>query len=435
VSRTTVVQAYDRLRGEDWLESRQGSGTWVRRVSGRSGWPVLAPVAAPVLRRDAIVRSLTAERGPAIDFTCACLPPLQGIVEETVAEIGPDLHAATRDHGYSALGIPSLRRSIARYLERRGLPTSERQVLVTNGAQQAIALLAAAFVQRGDLVLLESPSYLGAIDVLTAAGASLGALPVGADGLRVDFLHDLGRRRPARLLYLIPTFHNPTGVVMPEPARREVARLAADLQLPVVEDDSLADISLGAPPPLPMAAVHPGAPVITIGSMSKLFWGGLRIGWIRAPEALLARLAGLKVASDLGTSILSQLVAARLLDRADRVQRERRLQLVERRDALCALLAEKLPLWSWTRPEGGLSLWVRLPQGDATEYAHVALRHGVSLLAGPVTSPDGGHPEHLRLVYIHEPPVLADGVERLAAAWDAYLPVAGQAARALGVVV
>jgi DNA-binding transcriptional MocR family regulator len=435
VSRTTVVQAYDRLRAEDWLESRQGSGTWVRRVARHSGWPVLTPVAVPALRRDAIVRSLTAERGPTLDFTCACLPPLPGIVEETVAEIGPDLHEATRDHGYSALGIPPLRRAIARYLERRGLPTSERQVLVTSGAQQAIALLAAAFVQRGDLVLLESPSYLGAIDVLTTAGASLVALPVGPGGVRLDLLHDLGRRRPARLLYLIPTFHNPTGAVMPEPARRETARLATDLQLPIVEDDSLADISLGATPPLPIAALHPGAPVITIGSMSKLFWGGLRVGWIRAPEALLARLASLKVASDLGSSVLSQLVGARLLDKADRVQRQRRLQLVERRDALCALLEEKLPSWSWTRPEGGLSLWVRLPQGDASEYTQVALRHGVSLLPGPVTSPDGGHPEHLRLVFIHEPAVLADGVERLARAWDAYLPLAGQTARALSVVV
>src|SRR5262249_53041928 len=196
---------------------------------------------------------------------------------------------ATRDHGYSVLGIAPLRRAIARHLERRGLPTTERQVLVTDGAQQAIALLAALFLQRGDLALLESPSYLGAIDVLTAAGAVLGAVPVGPEGVRLDVLHDLARRRPARRLYLIPTFQNPTGVVMPEAARREVARMATDLQLPVVEDASLADIGIGPEPPLPIAALQPSAPVITIGSMSKLFWGGLRIGWIRAPEGVLAR--------------------------------------------------------------------------------------------------------------------------------------------------
>jgi DNA-binding transcriptional MocR family regulator len=202
-----------------------------------------------------------------------------------------------------------------------------------------------------------------------------------------------------------------------------------------VEDESLVDIALEETPPASIAALAPKAPVMSIGSLSKLFWGGLRIGWIRAPEPVLLRLAGLKVASDLGSAMLSQLVAVHLLERADEVRRLRRAQIAEQRDALARELSRRLPEWSWMLPAGGLSMWVRLPHGDASEFAQVALRHGVSLLAGPSVSPDGGHPQHLRLVYVHEPPVMAEAVERLAQAWDAYAPLALPQGRELGVIV
>ena len=437
VSRTTVVQAYDLLRGEDWLESRQGSGTWVRRVpvspDRTAEWLPAAP--AVLMKRDSIVASLTAKAGTTIDLTCASQPPLPGLIEECLAGLGDELREATRDHGYSALGMAPLRRAIARHLERRGLPTTETQILVTSGAQQAIALVAALFLRRGDTVLVESPTFLGALDAFNALGANLAALPVGPDGVRVDVLREAVRQRPARVLYLTPTFHNPTGTTIPEGARREIARLAADANVTLVEDESLADIVLGAPPPASIAALAPKAHVISIGSLSKLFWGGLRIGWIRAPEALLLRLASLKVASDLGSAVLSQLVAARLLDRAQEVQRLRRVQLLQQRDALATQLAQRLPSWSFTVPAGGLSVWVRLPHGDASELAQVARRHGVSLLAGPVVSADGGNPLYLRLVYVHEPQVIAEAVGRLARAWDAYAPLALPAGRSLGVIV
>jgi DNA-binding transcriptional MocR family regulator len=437
VSRTTVVQAYDLLRAEDWLESRQGSGTWVRRAPASpmrmTEWLPGAP--SLVMKRDAIVASLTEKAPDTIDLTCAAPPPLPGLVEAGVAASADELAAATREHGYSALGAPALRRAIARHLERRGLPTTASQVLVTSGAQQAIALLAALFVRRGETVLCESPTFLGALDALGAAGASLSALPVGPDGVRLDVLRDAVRHRPARLLYLTPTFHNPTGAVLPEGARREVARLATDASLPVIEDESLADIVLGAAPPPSIAALAPKAPVISIGSLSKLFWGGLRIGWIRAPEPILMRLASLKVAADLGSSMLSQVVAARLLERADEAKRLRRAQLTRQRDTLASGLARRLPDWTCTLPEGGLSMWARLPHGDASELTQVALRHGLSLLPGPSVSPDAGHHEFLRLVFVHEPHVLEEAVERLARAWEAYAPLARPEQRALSVIV
>jgi DNA-binding transcriptional MocR family regulator len=436
VSRTTVVQAYDLLRSDDWLESRQGSGTWVRRAPDSSqavaDW--MPAGSTVILKRDSILASLTASPGK-IDLTCACLPPLPGLIEECLAEAGEALRAATQDHGYSALGLPALRQAIARHLERRGLPTAENQVLVTSGAQQAIALVGALFLRRNDTALVESPTFLGALDALAATGATLSALPVGPDGVGLEALREAVRQRHARVAYMTPTFHNPTGATLPEGARRELARLVQDAQLPLVEDESLVDIALTAPAPRSIAALAPKAPVISIGSLSKLCWGGLRIGWIRAPEPLLVRLAGLKVASDLGSAMLSQLVAVRLLERVDEVRRLRRAQLVRQRDALAAGLTERLPDWSWTLPGGGLSMWVRLPHGDASEFAQVALRHGVALLAGPAVCADGGHAAYLRLVYVHEPALIADAVERLARAWQAYAPIASPAPREMGVIV
>lgn len=436
VSRTTVVQAYDVLRGDEWLESRQGSGTWVRRSppSSRGIAEWAPPGATVIMKRDSIIAGLTAPPGT-IDLTCACLPPLPELVEESVAGSAAALHQATRDHGYSVLGLPALRRAIARHLERRGLPTAESQVLVTSGAQQAIALVGALFLRRNDTALVESPTFLGALDALGAVGASLVPLPVGPHGVRVDGVRDALRQRPARLLYLTPTFHNPTGGTLPEGTRREIARLAADAHLPLVEDESLVDIALEGTPPPAIAALAPQAPVMSIGSLSKLCWGGLRIGWIRAPEPVLLRLASLKVASDLGSSMLSQLVAVHLLDRAEDVRRLRRAQIVRQRDALATALAERLPEWSWTLPGGGLSMWAGLPHGDAAEFAQIALRHGVSLLPGPSVSPDGGHAQHLRLVYVHEAPVIAEAVKRLARAWEAYAPMALPQGRELGVIV
>jgi DNA-binding transcriptional MocR family regulator len=435
VSRTTVVQAYDVLRNDEWLESRQGSGTWVRRVpsssQGVGEW--IPPGPTTQMKRDTLLTGLMGRPGT-IDLTCAALPPLPGVVEASLEGAARAL-AEAPDHGYSALGLPVLRRAIARHLERGGLPTYENQIVVTSGAQQAIALLGSLFLRRGDTALVESPTFLGTLDALGALGATLAALPVDSDGVRLEGLRDAVRQRPARLVYLTPTFHNPTGTTLPEGARREIARVCADAHVPLVEDDSLADVALGAPPPPPIAALAPRAPVLSVGSLSKLYWGGLRIGWVRAPEPVIMRLASAKLAADLGSSMLSQLAAVELLERAQEVRRLRRVQLLRQRDALAGELRRRLPEWSWTLPEGGLSIWVRLPHGDASEFAQVALRHGVSLLAGPALSADGGHRGYLRLVFVHEPDVIREVVDRLAKAWEAYAPLTLPPGRDLGVRV
>ncbi len=434
VSRTTVVAAYEILRQEEWVESRQGSGT---RVSSGGGSPMdLLPDEGPgSFRGHPVYRGLIEGSEGTIEFLGAHLPGADFLAKELASPDRRALAELTRTPGYLPMGLPALRQAIAAYLSARGLRTSEEQVLVTCGAQQAIAISGAAFLRRGDAVVLENPTYLGAIDIFTYLGARLTPVPVGREGVPVESLREIASRTAPRLIYLMPTFQNPTGALMPERQRRAVARLARDLGVPVVEDNTLADLSLAGDPPPPLASFEPEAPILTVGSLSKLFWGGLRVGWIRASERLLARIARRKIMADLGGSVLSQLAAVRLLARAGQMREIRRREIRERFDWLTRLLAKHLPEWTWTPAAGGLSLWVRLPRGNADQFAQVALRHGVSVVPGSLASPDGGFADHLRLPFVLDREPMEEGVRRLAGAWAAYAASARRERASLDVLV
>jgi DNA-binding transcriptional MocR family regulator len=419
VSRTTVVSAYEILRQEGWLESRQGSGTRVR--SAPRSEPRGAEPAS--FRRNPVYRSRIEGSGGTIEFLGAHLPGTGAIPDEIVS-LQDGVRRLASGHGYLPAGLPELRRAIAKRLDARGLPTKEDEVLVTSGAQQAIGLVATLFLQRGDAVAVESPTYLGAMDLFANAGAHLVPVPVGEKGVAASALRDVVSRASPRLVYLVPTFHNPTGALVPEGARRDIARIADESGVPIVEDDTLADLTLGAEPPPPIGAFSRSGTVITVGSLSKVLWGGLRIGWIRATEPVLARLTRLKILTDLGCSILSQLAAVELLAQIETIRRARRREVRAKYARMARLLKSRLPSWTWTPPAGGLSLWVRLPHGDATGFAQVALRHGVAVVPGPLASPDSGGADRLRLPFVHDAEMMTEGIDRLARAWRAYSPEA-----------
>jgi DNA-binding transcriptional MocR family regulator len=433
VSRTTVVLAYGQLRRHGLLESQQGSGTWVRRPAGLPSRRPRREERGRSFLVDSVTRAAAEEPVDTIGFMGACLPAAGDFLEEAWEAVRGDLLGLAGGTGYSPQGLPALRKAVIDHLERRGLPTEPDQILITGGAQQAIDLLARLLVDENDAVVLEDPTYIGAIDAFTFGRARLRPLPVGPAGADVAALRRLLVPAAPALVYLVPTFHNPTGTVLPESGRREVARLAEETGVPVVEDESLADLSFGTEAPPPIAAFSARAPVFTVGSMSKLFWGGLRVGWVRGPRALIARLTRVKVAADLGGSVVSQALAARLLPRRDEVARVRRREFHSRFEHLSDLLRERLPEWSWVPPEGGLTLWVRLPVPKAEELAQVALRHGVSIVPGPVHSPAGGGRDYVRLPYVMEESLLAEGVTRLAQAWAACQRPGGE--ERLGVIV
>jgi len=420
VSRTTVVSAYEALRADDRVVSRRGSGTRVRGSAARGPGLRLRDDPSGSFRRHPVYRSLVEGSGGTIEFLGAHLPAPDLLPRELARVEEKQMRALAEGPGYLPMGLPALRQAIARHLTGWGVPTTEEQVLVTHGAQQAIGLAGALFLERGDTVVVEDPTYLGSIDIFAGLGARLEPVAVAGDAAWVSRLRATLARTAPRLVYLMPTFHNPTGAVMPESGRRALARLAREVRVPIVEDNTLADLSLSGKAPPPIAAFDAAAPILTIGSLSKLFWGGLRIGWIRGPEEILAQITRLKIMADLGGSLVGQLGAVRLLGRADAVRESRRREMRERLDRLTQLLAKHLPPWKWKEPAGGLSLWVELPHGDANAFAQVALRHGVAVVPGTLASPTGGCADRLRLPFVLDAEPMREGVERLARAWSAY---------------
>jgi DNA-binding transcriptional MocR family regulator len=419
VSRTTVVAAYDALRDAGWLESRSGSGT---RVCARSSGVAAArsSARAEALSESPLLNLLGSQEGEdRIDFALGTPLPLDELPPELFRLPEGEYTALIRNRNYYPLGLATLRRAVARIYSKGGLETREEQVLITSGAQGAISLCAALYLQRGDAVLVEDPTYFGALDAFRTADARIITLPVGPDGVRPSVLQDSIKSTAARLVYLTPTFQNPTGTVMPAAARKEVGRIATASGIPIVDDSTLAELAFDAAPPL-LATYAPQAAVITIGTLSKLVCPGLRVGWVRAPAWIVERLARLKSSLDLASPLLTQAIAVRLLEDIDRARQLRRLQLKPRRDLLASLLRKHLPEWKFRVPSGGLFLWVKLPRGDARELAQVALRRGVITLPGPLASAEGRYEGYLRIPFLAEPETLRAGVKRLAAAWKEY---------------
>ncbi|MEU7527178.1 PLP-dependent aminotransferase family protein [Saccharothrix sp. NPDC042600] len=390
VGRTTVVAAYDLLRQEGRLVRRRGSGTWVPQA-GPS--PARAETANPMFL------NLLEPPDGVLQFACAGpLSPPASVVEAHRRALSrlPD------DMGYHPLGLPALRAALAAHYTSSGTPTSPDEVLVTTGGQQALALITRALVAPGDEVLVEAPTYPGALDLFREAAAVLRHAPPG--GL-ADALAGV---RPA-LVYAVPTCHNPTGSSLSPLGRRRLVRVAGEV--PLVFDDALAHLDFTAPAP-------PAAPsVITVGSLSKIVWGGMRVGWVRAPRAVVARLARFKAVHDLGSAVVEQLAAVELMRDFEAVRGERVAFLRASHDHLCGLLRSELPEWEFTAATGGQTLWVRLPGADAAAYAQVALRHGVAVLPGGALDPSGGSTDRLRLPFVAQPEVITRAVTGLAAAW------------------
>jgi DNA-binding transcriptional MocR family regulator len=415
ISRSTVVAAYDRLKAEGRAHTQRGSGTYAGPPGplARGGRLSAGHLVSIVDNRD----------GPRqiVEFTIAALPGSREIAPAG-ERLAKQLERLSRETpGYLPLGLPALRREIARGYAARGLPTEPEQIIVTSGAQQAIALVAHLF--RGERIAMEDPTNPASLDAFRAAGADIVAIGVDADGMSVDELERLPAARMPAAIYVATTYNNPTGTVLSGERRQRLAERAETEGWTIVEDETLCDISIhDVDPPPPIAALGSGATVLSIGSACKLFWGGLRIGWVRGDAQVISRIAPLKIVADLGTSLVGQALCAELLPLRDRVRAERRAQLNLRYRTLVAALERELPSWTYNEPRGGSSLWIELPHGDSASFALEAARFGVTLAPGPVFSSAERHARRLRLPFVLDPDVLLAGVDRLAAAWSAYAP-------------
>ncbi|MFF7775757.1 PLP-dependent aminotransferase family protein [Streptomyces tanashiensis] len=412
VGRTTVVAAYETLRREGALVRRQGSGTRVAAAALTLDAPRVKETSNPLF--------LHLLEAPDEVILLSCAAPERPPAE--LAEAYRSLVLPDGDLGYHPAGIGALRAAVAARYAARGVPTGPGQILVTTGAQQGLSLLVRLLLAPGDGVLVEAPTYPGALDLFREAAAVPLPVAVGPDGVDVpEAVRVMERHRPA-LAYVISRFQNPTGAVLPPLAGRRLVEAANALGVPLVDDEVLADLSFDAD-----ADADGGGPalssygeVIGVGSLSKVVWGGLRVGWVRGPAPLIARLARLKALQDLGSDVPSQLAAVRLLDGYAPVLEARRRAARAGHDHLRAELARLLPSWSCAPASGGQTLWVRLPHGDGVSFAQLALRHGVAVLPGATTDALGGSLRRLRLHFLTSPEVLTEAVRRLACAWEEY---------------
>ena len=413
VSRGTAVAAYDLLVADGLVERRGGSGTFVA-ARGALGLPAGREGSALVHR---LVDRSTSDSS-VIDLSISVLHDAKGLPDVRVSTA--DLLAVRPETGYSPWGLGGLRAALADRVSAWGLPTTAEEVVVTTGAQQAISAAAACWVRPGDAVLVDDPTYPGAVSAFLQAGARLVGLPVDRHGVRPADLRAALAARPA-LVYLQSTLHSPTGALLAADRREELAAIFTSSRVPLVEDLALADLSWVRSPP-PIAAFCPDASVVVVGSLGKLFWGGLRVGWARAGEAIALRFARVKATHDLGSSAVSQVMAERLLgsDDVERFAVRRRLQMRRHYEILADALRAQVPDWSWPEPSGGLSVWAELPGASGESFAQVALRHGVAVATSRALSVSGGHGDRIRISFSAPPEELAEGVSRLAAAWHAY---------------
>lgn len=409
VSRTTVTRAYQELVKEGYAATRRGSGTVVR-----------FPGAGP-RRLSPFGPQLTDPTDDQVDFTCAASaapPGLMGAVEAAMCELG----AHARGIGYHPRGMPALREAVAQRYRDRGVPTSAENILIVPGALAGAAVVARARVRAGDRVLIESPTYPNVTEALRAERARLVGIGVAGGWHGAEIAQAVARTRP-RLAFLIPDYHNPTGTLMDDATRAEIAQILDAGESTAVIDETMAELDLsgddGLVRPAPFAAYSASA--LTIGSMSKSFWGGIRVGWIRAPRHDMEALHAASLTFSLGCSALDELVAVRLLADAEQIVAARRAALRQARDSLAGLLRTHLPTWEFTLPPGGLTLWCRLPEPVAVTVAAEAERLGVYVVPGVRFAVGGGMAHHVRLPYAGDPATFPGAVERLRSAYDAAL--------------
>ncbi|MEV1024554.1 PLP-dependent aminotransferase family protein [Streptomyces sp. NPDC050264] len=411
VSRTTVAAAYEALRGEGFLESRRGAGSWTAVPAGN---PLPARGLEP-LPPEAL--------GSMIDLGTAALPApepwLTRAVQGALEELPPYAHT----HGDYPAGLPALRTMIAERYTAHGIPTMPEQIMVTTGAMGAIDAICHLFAGRGERVAVESPSYANILQLMREAGLRL--VPVAmADGLTgwdLDRWRQVLRDAAPRLAYVVADFHNPTGALADEEQRRSLVDAARSAGTVLVVDETMTELHFDPDHVMPrrVCAFDPGgSTVVTVGSASKAFWAGMRIGWVRAAPDVIRSLVAARAYADLGTPVLEQLAVNWLLSTGgwEAAVQVRREQALENRDALVAAVRRELPDWEFAVPDGGLTLWVKAGGLSGSRLAEAGERVGVRVPSGPRFGVDGAFEGYVRLPFTVGGAVADEAAARLAAA-------------------
>ncbi|MFC4949711.1 PLP-dependent aminotransferase family protein [Pseudonocardia sp. GCM10023141] len=372
------------------------------------------------VRGSAIRDLLTLTARPDVLSLAGGLPGTDLLPRERIAEAAAVALAEPTSVQYGeTAGLAGLRDVLAAHESQRcGRPIPSDRVVVTSGSQQALDLLARVLLDPGDVVVVEDPAYVGALQVFQAAGAALHPLPLDGDGMRVDVLAErlaVGLR--PRLVHTVSSFHNPRGVTMAAPRRRELAALADRYGFLVVEDDPYGLLAFDGAPAVPVAAY--GDRVVRLGSASKILAPALRVGWLTGPAQVCAAVERLKQCADLCTSSLTQSITTELLcDTAwfDAHLHRVRAATAARARTFTSAVAELLPQVTCSTPTGGMFCWLDFPEGtDTTALLPRALEHGVGFVPGSAFAVDAPLPTAARCCFASLPDAdVREAVQRLA---------------------
>jgi GntR family transcriptional regulator/MocR family aminotransferase len=431
VSRITVENAYAALEADGLVERRAGSGTYVLAAGELSLSASHSSTDWPLWQHDALGASGLPQAGSHAEHTPLARHPhpiaFTGFGDPRRFPVG-EFYKAIKDvmrrDGIAALefddrhGYGPLRATIAHVLASQGVQAHADSVLITSGSQQALALAAQILLKPGDVVLVESPTYDLALDLFRAQQVKLVGCPLDAAGMQVEQLEPLLQQHHPKLIYTIPNFQNPSGACLSLPRRRQLIALADRYNIPILEDDFVGDLRYEGRAQPALKALDPGGRVIYVGTFSKMIMPGLRVGFLVADGPVFELLAQLKRVSDLMTSTLTQR-ALEVYVTVGRYQAHVRRSCQayrRRRDAVVQAIARELPAVQVLPPQGGLFVWLRLPEGASSlRLLPLAAEEGVEYAPGSRFFPQPADGErYMRLNFATQTPEHIDlGIRRL----------------------
>ena len=440
VNRITVINAYAELEAEGLIYGRTGSGYYVTEldITASAGkisaapnkdWPLWqqsllsrgwTPAASEM---DRLARSVKTK--DVISFS-------YGVGESRLFpadDFRKALQTVLRRDGSDALGYGDrsgylpLRETISHILASQGVVLHPENILITSGSQQAVSLVAHLLLRPGDVALVESPSYSGVIDLFRSIDARLLGIPMDEQGMRLDVLEEALRTSRPKLIYTIPTFHNPTGACMTSQRRRQLIGLADRYDVPILEDDFTGDLRYDGRAQPALKSLDPGGRVIYVSTFSKMLAPGLRVGFLAAEGPVYDSLGAYKRANDLASSSLIQRALHEYITVGRYQAHLRRACQVygQRRDAMLVALKRYMPVGvTWDKPQGGLFIWLKLPdQLSANDLYPLAGEEGVAFTPGSFFYPGARHQPYLRLNFVTNPPeLIEEGMRRLRRALD-----------------
>ena len=417
INRTTVMNAYNQLASDGLVEGHVGRGTLVRRShysqiddsldSNEPSWIYGLPVGErEILGPDArILSELTIMSDSNISLGIGT-PDVNLLPATMLADIFQDglLHSSKNALGYSPVeGMLNLRRSIAARMRRRGVSVDTQHILVLSGSTQGIGLIGRLLLNPGDEVVVEIPTYLGAINTFRALGARVIGVPTDNDGMRIDLLESILMRHRPRLIYTLPTFQNPTGAVMSPERRRRLLLLARRYSTPILEDDPYGDIYFDGKQPQPLKALDTHSQVIYLSTFSKILAPGLRVAWLAAPEPMIERLSLHKQIFDLNTNAIGQWAVSEVIQRNLLDDHLATLRTIyhQKRDLMLSAIRTHWPEGVRVNtPNGGFHLWCRLTGDLRTRpLLREASKEHVTFVTGEPFHIDGGGQQQFRLSF------------------------------------